>query len=90
MYKRSFFQIKKIVFSARDAEEREKWVNALEITIMRHSTSSKVDTLCPQWTKFLVQHVLHTKVDVLEIQMQIQTDVCMKLLTCFLQCTVLL
>eukprot|EP00105_Crassostrea_gigas_P005452 XP_011419068.1 PREDICTED: oxysterol-binding protein-related protein 9-like isoform X1 [Crassostrea gigas] len=28
-------------FQARDAEEREKWVNALEITIMRHSTSSK-------------------------------------------------
>ena len=29
-------------FSARDAEEREKWVNALEITILRHSSSGKV------------------------------------------------
>nr|XP_022314763.1 oxysterol-binding protein-related protein 9-like isoform X2 [Crassostrea virginica] len=28
-------------FQARDAEEREKWVNALEITILRHSSSGK-------------------------------------------------
>lgn len=33
-------KVKSFVISARDAEEREQWIEALENTILRHSRHS--------------------------------------------------